>query len=169
MPQGVPTPEDQLARFRAHYLYSGNASESARAVELPESTGRDLAQRLVDDPEFVAARRKLRAQEVDECVAARRRVRQTALERFESETGGIDVRQFGGEDASVVITDKRHEYGKLVLDAEKNAHNLAKIDSDNSSDASPLEVTINVKTDRDTEPAPAVPSEGGEPDGGDES
>lgn len=161
MPKGVPTPEETVARFRAHYLYSGNASESARAVNLPESTGREIAQRLVEDSEFVAARRKLRAMEVDECVAARRRVRQTALERFESMTGGIEVKQFG---ESVTIIDKRHEYGKLVLEAEKNAHNLARIESENIADATPLEVTVNLKTDRDTEPAPPEPADDAGPD-----
>jgi hypothetical protein len=148
MTQGVPTPEHKLAEFRAHYLYLGNASEAARAVELDERTGRDLARKLISDPEFTEARRQLRALEVDECIAARRRVREKALERFESETGGIDVREFGGDDnKTVTITDKRADYGKLVLDAEKNAHNLAKLDFDRDPDnnqSEPLEVVVTL-------------------------
>jgi hypothetical protein len=143
MPQGVPTPEHQVAEFRAHYLYSGNASESARAVELDERTGRDLARRLVEDPEFTAARRQLRASALEELVASRMRVATKALERFESDTGGIDVREFGGEDASVTITDKRADYGRLVLDAEKNAHNLAKFDAEKSGEI-PAQGTVTI-------------------------
>lgn len=154
MAQGVPTDEAKVAQFRAAYLYSGNASKCARDLEIPESTGRDLAQRLSEEPEFVETRRKLRAQALDELVSMRQRMAEIAAERFEDETGGIDVKTFGGDDKStVVITDKRADYGKLVLDAEKNAHNLARLDAEKDGTVAPArEVVIRVKGPKDVSP-----------------
>lgn len=132
MPQGIPTDEETVAKFRAHYLYSGNAAESAREAGIPERTGRDIAERLTDDPSFAADRRRLHVIELEESIIARRRVRTKSLERFEDENGGIDVRRFGSEDdgVTVVVTDRRHEYGKLILDAEKNAIACARLDAE---------------------------------------
>jgi hypothetical protein len=136
---GVPTDEATIAEFRAHYLYSGNAAESARHVGIPERTGREIATRLTEEPGFAEDRRKIRAMEVDESVAARRRIREKSVERFESETGGIETKRFGdGENGvTVVITDKRWEYGKLVLDAEKNALALFRVDAELKGDIKP--------------------------------
>ncbi len=143
MPAGVDTSPEVVAKFRAHYLYSGNAAESARAVGIPESTGRDVARRLVDDPEFVSARRDLRATALEELVAMRMRVATTALDRFEN--GPEDVSSKGD---NVTIIDKRPDYGKLVIDAEKNAHALAKAERDattgENAPQAPAEVTINI-------------------------
>jgi hypothetical protein len=146
VPTGVDTSPEIVAKFRAHYLYSGNASESARSVDIPESTGRDIAQRLVEEPDFVADRRRLRAIELEESIVSRRRVRQKALERFESDDGGIDVKRLGADGDTVVITDKRYEYGKLVLDADKGAQNLARFDAERDGAISPeREVVIRVE------------------------
>jgi predicted protein tyrosine phosphatase len=154
VPAGIETSPEIVAKFRAHYLYSGNAAESAREVNIPERTGRDIAERLTDDPSFAADRRRLRAIELEESIVARRRVRQKALERFESEDGGIDTKRLGlGEDATVVITDKRHEYGKLVLDADKGAQSLAKLDADNDPSKAARPVMIQFVE-------AALPSEG---------
>jgi len=145
--RGEPTAESKIAKFRAHYLYSGNASKSARELKLPESTGRDLAQELSADPTFVEARRKLRDQYLDELVAARMRVVDKAMERFEGE---LEAPASLGEDAMVTIIDKRADYGKLVLDAEKNAHNLAKLGvGDDGSNAGTTEVHIHLAADDD--------------------
>lgn len=146
MPQGVPTPVDTVARFRASYLYSGNAATSAREVGIPESTGRDLARDLSADSEFVATRRKLRDQYLDDLVACRMRVVGVAMERFEGDLPIPEV----GEGGMITVIDKRADYGKLVLDAEKNAHNLAKLDS--GADEGPTgttEVHIHLAADDD--------------------
>jgi hypothetical protein len=144
MPTGVPTDEETLAKFRAHYLFSGNASESARAVDIPESTGRDIAQRLVVEPSFVADRRRLRDTALSDLVAMRMRVALKALERYESETGGIEVKEFGGgENSNITITDKRYEHGKLVLEAEKLAQHLEK-NADSEPERGPVEVHVHV-------------------------
>jgi len=135
--QGQPTDEGLVAAFRAAYLYSGNASKSARDLNIPASTGRDIAARLSKDPEFVTLRRELRAQALDELVAMRQRMAELAAERFEDSDGGIDVKKFGGEDAVVTITDKRADYGKLLIDAEKNAQNLARLDAERLGEIAP--------------------------------
>lgn len=136
--QGQPTDETVVAAFRAAYLYSGNASKSARDVNIPVSTGRDIAARLSKDPEFASLRREIRAQALDELVAMRQRMAETAAERFEDADGGIDVKRFGGQkDATVVITDKRADYGKLLIDAEKNAQNLARLDAERLGEIAP--------------------------------
>jgi hypothetical protein len=146
MPAGVPTDEETVAEFRAHYLFSGNASESAKAVGIPERTGRDIAARLIEDSSFAEDRRRLRAIALDELVAMRMRIARGSLGRFEDEHGGIDVKTFGGDEgATVSITDKRHEYGKLVLEAEKNAQHLAKFEAEKSGEMKgDREVTIRV-------------------------
>jgi hypothetical protein len=131
---GVPTDEAVIARFRAHYLYSGNASKSARECGLPMSTGRDLAQRISLESDFVEARRKLRAQALDELVAMRQRVCEVAADRFEEE---LPVPENVGEGANVTIIDKRADYAKVVLDGEKNAHNLARFDAERGGEIAP--------------------------------
>lgn len=147
MAQGVDTSPETIAQFRAHYLYSGNASESARKVGLPASTGRDIAQRLAAEPEFVAARRALRDNALQELIAARMQVVHTALRRFKRK----DPEPVITETGAAFPPDRRPEYGKLVLDAEKNAHNLAKIESDKDrpTDDRPLRIEIVAREDED--------------------
>lgn len=142
MPTGIDTPPDKVAEFRAHYLLSGNAAESARSVGIPERTGRDWAARLVEDESFAADRRKLRTQALDELVAMRMRVARKALERYEE---GLPPVPDGAE--GITIIDRRPDHGRLVMDAEKNAHNLAKIANDGGNDDErPREVIIRVES-----------------------
>jgi hypothetical protein len=129
MAHGVPTDEDLKSKFRASYLFTGNASKSGREVGIPDRTARKLAQELVSDSEYAEHCRRQRALDIEEHAEARRAVRRISLKRFKSETGGIDVKQFGGE-GPVVVTDKRHEYGKLILDSEKNAQALARFEAE---------------------------------------
>lgn len=135
MTKGVPTPLEKVEEFRAHYLYSGNASESARAVGIPDRTGRDIAEVLVNDESFAEARRVLRARALDELVAMRMRVAKKALARFDDDTPP--------EHPEAI--DKRPDYGKLVIEAEKAAHNLAKVTGPTEESAGRAEVTINIR------------------------
>lgn len=114
--KGRPTDLDTVNEFRAHYLLSGNASESARHVGIPDRTGREIAEKLCKDAEFAEQRRVLRAQYLDECVAARMRVMRKAVSRAMQED-----EEFAGD-------DKRVEWADVVIKAEKNAHVLAKLD-----------------------------------------
>src|SRR3954469_2711241 len=144
MTQGVPTDEAVFSKFRASYLFTRNASKSAREVGLDERTGRHLALQLVGDPEFTEACRRQRKLDEEEQAEARRRVTHRALERFESDDGGIDVKRLGADGDNVIITDKRYEYGKLVLDAEKNVLMRARLDGDTGLDGKPRPQRIEV-------------------------
>lgn len=138
MPSGSPEPQDVRAAFRAHYLYSGNAAASAREVAIPERTGREWAQELVKDESFAEERRTLRERAKHELLAMRMEVAQLALQRLKEELPIPEA----GEGASVTIIDKRSDYGKLVLEAEKNAIALDRY-SEQAAPA-PANVTINV-------------------------
>lgn len=123
MPTGIETSPELVAEFRAHYLYSGNASESAKKVGLPDRTGRDIARELIDDPSFAEDRRRLRASALEELTAMRLRVARRSLKRFEAKAPE-PLRNANGE---IPVPDRRADFGRLVLEAEKNAHALAKI------------------------------------------
>jgi hypothetical protein len=136
----APTDEAVVLEFRAHYLYSGNAAKSARAVGIPERTGRDLAQKISEEVAFAAERRSLRAQYLDELVCMRMKVAKVALKRFRAELPPDGI---GPNGESIPVIDKRGDYGRLVLDAEKNAQQLAKVESPSETDGSgPVEITI---------------------------
>lgn len=129
MTRGAPTPTDIEAKFRAHYLTTLNAAASARAVGLAERTGADIAQEIRKEPEFAAYRRELRARELDELVEMRMDLARHAREKAKAEEADVYP---SGEGLTVV--DKRPEWAKVLLDSEKNAHNLAKIEDGNSSE-----------------------------------
>lgn len=138
---GSRTPESVRLEFRAAYLYSGNASATAKKLGIPERTGRELAKELCAEADFAEARRALRAQYLDDLVALRMRVVTKATERF---LGGLPIPKVE-EGGNVTIIDKRPDYGKLVLDAEKNAQNLARLDAEKSGDIpTEREVVIRV-------------------------
>jgi len=131
VPAGVPTSEETIAEFRADYVCSGNPSKSARKVGISERTGREIAQRLQLDASFAEERRVQRARFLEEAVVARHRVLEKALKRFLAKS---EVPQVVGEGANVTIIDKRPDYGKLVLEAEKNAHALARFEAEKSGE-----------------------------------
>lgn len=150
--RGSATPDDKVAKFRAEFLITGNASESARRSDLPIGTGNDIAKRLRADPDFQKAREDLRRDYLDELVHMRMRMARKALERFEEDSEQLAP----SRDGSVTIVDKRYEYGKLVVDAEKSAQRLAQIEAGNSSDSSvPITFNVVVKGDDETPPEAA--------------
>lgn len=140
MAKGVPTPEDVRAKFRAEYLISGNASESARKVGMSESVGRSYAVELNADQSFGEDRRALRASYLDECVTMRMKMMRKAFARFDNDTPPEP-----GE------IDKRPDYGRLVTDAEKNAHALAKIEKENSGDGDSGKTEVHIHLAKDDE------------------
>ena len=133
MAHGVPTDEELKSKFRASYLFTGNASKSGRELGIPDRTARKLAQELVSDSEYAEHCRRQRALDIEEHAEARREVRRIALKRFRSKTGGIDVKQFEG---TVTVTDRRAEYGRLILDSEKNAVASARLDAETRANES---------------------------------
>ncbi len=136
---GEPTPEVTVAEFRAHYLLSGNAAKSARKVGIPVRTGQEIATRLSKDPTFAQERADLRARYLDELVAMRMQMARLAVTRASKKQA--DQYSFG-EGGSVI--DKRPEWAKVVLDAEKNAHALAKVDAPAEGAGQRHEVEIRV-------------------------
>lgn len=147
MAQGEPTPEHVVAEFRARYIYSGNASAVARELDIEERTGRRLAERLEDDPTFAEDVRKLHARVAWKHTAMRLRVAEKALERFEGELPELAPSADG---VAPVVIDKRADYGRLVLEAEKNSHNLAKLESGSGDEQSgTTEVHIHLAPDAD--------------------
>ena len=115
--------------FRHRYLYEGNATKVAKDLGLDTRAGRTCAKNLSEDPEFQEERRALRKRALDELVAMRMEVARKAMERFESDTvdlGGGDIED---AKANVTVIDKRPDYGKLVIEAERSAHHLAKMDA----------------------------------------
>jgi hypothetical protein len=144
MTRGAETPEDLRLKFRAEYLISGNAADAARKTGIPESTGRDIAKELNVSVDFVEDRRVLRASYLEECVNLRMKMVRKAFKRFDDDTPPEP-----GE------IDKRPDYGRLVTDAEKNAHNLAKIERENEGTGpANTEVHIHLTKD-DGEPSQA--------------
>lgn len=148
--QGVPTPDDVVAEFRARFLYSGNASAVARELKLSPRTGREIAERIEDEPGFAADRRKLRERALERHVAMRIRVAEVAADRFEAD---LPEPMPSADGAPIVIVDKRSDYGRLVLDAEKNAHNLARFDAEKSGDLNSGAALVIITSDRAEEPA----------------
>lgn len=149
MPHGVPTEEEQVAEFRARYLYSGNASAVARELKIDERTGRRIAERIEADPSFAEDVRKLHAHALKRHVTMRIRVCERAAERFEEE---LPVPEVVG-DGNVTIIDKRPEYARVVLEGEKNAHALAKFEAELAKPGTdkPQRLEI-ILTDREAEP-----------------
>lgn len=132
---GTPDyPLEKREEFRAHYLLSGVVAQSARAVNVPETTAHGWAKVLHKDPVFAEDRRDLRVRYLDELVAMRQRVAQKSLARFEDDT----FEPLPG------VIDKRPDYGDLVLAAEKNAHNLAKIESPTDGEGGKTEVHVHL-------------------------
>jgi hypothetical protein len=97
--------------FRASYLYTGNATKSAKLLGFGEARGRDIARELRKDPAFVAECRELRGQALDEVERALMGVVRTAERRFHGKM------PLPCGDAPVI--DKRPDYGKLVVDAHR--------------------------------------------------
>ena len=72
----------------------------------------------------------------------RMRVAEVSADRFEEE---LPVPEHVAEGANVTVVDKRPEYGKLILDAEKSAQHLAKIDQENEPGGEVQRVEVIVK------------------------
>ena len=124
MTNGVRTPEDVRAKFRAHYLISGNAYASARAIGLPEPTGADIARELKKDPSFIDSQRALHEDYLKELVNARMRIARKAEERALADEADV----YNGPQG-ITVVDKRKDWADVVLSAEKNAHALAKVEA----------------------------------------
>jgi hypothetical protein len=152
MAQGVPTEEAVVAEFRARYLYSRNASKIGREMNIGERTARRLAEECERDDAFAESVRNIRVRAVDRLVALSMSVAEAAHERYLND---LPMPETVGENASVTIIDRRADDGKLVLEATKNAMNLAKFDADRDGAGKdePRRLEI-ILTDREAPEAP---------------
>lgn len=140
MTQGSNHSQEVKDKFRAEYLTTLNASGSARKVGIPESTGRDLAAKIRDEPGFSEIRRKLREEQLETLVQYRMEIAAVAKDRAVAEKA--DEYQTG---EGVQVIDKRTDWAKVALDSEKNAHNLAKVESvDTGGSDKPTKVILEV-------------------------
>ena len=72
MTRGSRTPAEKVAKFRAHYVKTGNVCAASREVGIPYSTGQGLAKDANEDPDFVkSAPQSTRLRRLDETQAAR--------------------------------------------------------------------------------------------------
>jgi hypothetical protein len=158
--RGSRIPEGDREAFRADFLYSGNASESARRVGINDRTARIFANELYKDPTFTEARRELRARALEEAERRLEEVGRVAMRRFKGRGPSIPEGVEG-----VTIVDKRPDYGKLVVDVHRSLSTRTKNDADIAKAAQPAPSdapAINIfladgtKVDR-TEPAPTEP------------
>lgn len=122
MPAGIKTPQNIRDEFRALYLVGGSIPQAARDIGIPERTAYDLGWELEKEESFTKDRRLLQAQALERAISRRERMAEISMDRFEN--GSVDEQEFGD---NVTIVDKRPDYGRLIVDAEKNAHHLAKI------------------------------------------
>lgn len=122
MPAGVPTDQRLVDEFRALYIVGGSVPGAAKEVGLAMRTAYDIAERLEADPSFARDRRKIQTCALERLVSMRMRVAEGSLERFEGDD--VDVQEHG---ENVTVIDKRPDYGRLVLEAERSAHHLAKV------------------------------------------
>ena len=132
MAQGQKTPDETVTRFRAEYLRLGNASEAARRVGLPESTGRKLAAEAVADKDFSEARRAMYANALDEAGALMLDGIRVASERINE--APLKPREHAELMAefnlkSLTLPDPRPQYLAQIVSAHKSLVALSKLEA----------------------------------------
>jgi len=113
--RGSKTPKVTQDKFRALYLYSGNASDAGRQCGMSVSASCELARKLSKEPGFIEARKQLRARALDEVERMLMDVAVTARKRFSGKGPRIPPGAHG-----VTIVDKRPDYGKLLVDTHRS-------------------------------------------------
>lgn len=142
MAQGKYPPQARL-RFRAEYLLTNSpyrarnnmANDPDCEWPISQGTATAWAKELREDQEFRAEQKAITDDYLGELVAARMRIARTAEDRF-----------MGPQEGEV---DNRPQYARVVIDAERNAHYLAKLIT---PDVSTPNVTINVTGPAKVEP-----------------
>lgn len=137
MTRGSPTDLETINEFRALYLIGGSIPSAAKEVGIPERTAYEIAKRLEEDANFAEDRRRLQERALERLVSLRMRVAEVAQDRFEN--GSVDEQEFGD---SVTVVDKRQDYGRLVIEAERNAQHLAKLEDGPSDRGGPVNVIV---------------------------
>jgi len=117
---GNKTPVATKLKFRAEYLVNGHIHKASAICGISPSLGKKFARDFEKDPEFLADRRAMFEGYLVEAITARQEIMRVAKKRAEKKKADVY------KDQGVVI-DKRPDWAKIVLDCEKNASNLAKL------------------------------------------
>ena len=156
MTRGSATPDDVEFEFRKHYLTTGNASASAKAVGIPISTGTELAKRAVADPEFVKARDEIRARILPDAERMLMSGLELALERMnEPPPTPQELAHLASsfELKSIGYQDPRPNYFRGMSAAVSALAQVKKNEQPSGSDQ-PVEVHVHLKPPKqDPEPA----------------
>lgn len=147
MAQGSRTPAAQEQEFRKHYLVTGNASASARAVGLSIHTGTALAKRAVKDARFTKAREEMRARLLPDAECMLRTSLEIAHERLNEDPPKPKelfalAASYGLKSAS--YQDPRPAYFKGIIDAVKVIGGLERLAAERRGEITPSEVVINI-------------------------
>lgn len=142
--RGVDTPIEVELEFRKHYLVTGNAAASARAVGLPPTTGQDLAKRAYADSEFVAARAELRARLLPDAEQMATAAMQICLERLNKEPPDVErLASLGAQKVS--FQDPGPQYAASLAKLHQSVVGSRRFDAEKSGEiASDRDVTIRV-------------------------
>lgn len=160
MPHGVRTPEEQELEFRKHYLVTGNASGSARAVGLPITTGQDLATRALADPEFVRAREEMRARVLPDAERMLISGLEIAMERLATEAPtpkelAALALEYGLKSAS--YQDPRPAYFRGMSAAVAALTGQRRLDAEKNGEITGRAVVIEISGPEDTAPDEPAP------------
>ena len=82
---GQKTPDNIEQEFRKHYLVTGNVCAASRAVGISSSTGYQIRNRALEDPEFVRVRDSIRDKLEPETELMALSIMQRCHERVERE------------------------------------------------------------------------------------
>lgn len=143
------TDAEKVTEFRAHYLLTGNASKSARAVGLKERTGRALAEEADDDPAFAEQCRKARARALSAVTRMLVRNVERADERVESTY--LDKPEMG-------TSDPTWQAARFIADAHKSLVSAEKLEAERSGEISTAAVVIMTSEPPDSDPPEGSPA-----------
>lgn len=169
--KGSRTPAEVEAKFRRLYLKLGNASEAARRLKLPESTGSVLARRALQDKKFVEARNHLYTHGLDEVEAlmldATRAVHRRILEKPLSPEDIAKLQQ-EYDLKSFHFQDPRPQYYGQLVNAHRSLVARKKAAETSSEKREPVTVTVRLESP-DNEPGPTAEPSSVEGDPGDKT
>lgn len=118
--RGNKTPADIEAVFAEEYLRTGIATIAAKKAGIPERTGREVAERLEENPDFAARRRALLTRGLDRVETMLIKSCETAAKRISKKPV---VTEMG-------LADNGHHYLRALSDAHRSLVARRKMDHD---------------------------------------
>lgn len=151
--QGSRTPEETELEFRKHYLVTGNVAGSAKAVGLPPSTGYELRNRALKDPEFVEARRLLRESVGPDAEQMAVAAMQICMERLSVDPDKRLERMMTAGAEKVHFQDPGPQYAAGIAKLMQAINQGRKLETDaQTPERQPVEVHVHLKEPGDGDP-----------------